>query len=956
MENTNEDLVFIGARQLSANEAVRLLPNFDNVSVKIEEFRKIAMGNENGKSIQKKEYTNTISILGARGTGKTSIMYTINSQLKNDIVLDMIRPDYITSSGTITANILGLLKNEMLKLLKEVKKSKNDYKKFPELFKNCIYKEINEYTEKFDKMYEFYCYCEDEYKNVLVSQYTNFDSYAKKSSLILNADSNFQAHLCEFVEMLLKLKKKLNGNKEQPLLIIFIDDIDLRTSKVEEVINALQSYSSCNKVVTIISADYSTFLDSLHISLINKDNLPNGFDMYSDDSNTKNGNNYFVKKKTLTREFIKKFLPSALRFEINKWDLYGRANYSFTVKNNEDKEVNLILMEKLLELIQKCGSSESFFYYVDEDGKKVPLLSFFNIFDNTARGLVNVFHSLYYAINMDLSDNSKKFIAIKSLVDTIINSNVNLLNKKETIYSDYILWGNSEESSELKYENLKSFEKDIYAFNFNGLDYQELELQFCIFNLMFLTNICLDNIRVNAVAKKEINGNMFELITKYPSLNDGKTKETDFKPYYSFYVGKYLTLNFGETKETNFTPYHSFYLDHYDVLFSYKFTFGTYLYNAYINYGEKENYYENRLYSINDENLYFYGFYKAVKNYCSVNDKIKEQDFIEQLYNDANGLLLVTLNRIYDITAVDDILAIGDAWLRPIFVETISKKVDDSEFPFDNKRFFEMFLIKMLHSLDFAEVVREINSKKDSYINEGKESLKSKESSGNEIEKLMYSNIGNIIKLIQLDSKKENSPKLAVLLKQKIDSDVKKIGEIILENLFEMKADFKVILKPNVSSVLREFRNGSDGVSYTKYSEAKSSVEANLKAEDSRVIYKNYAQALIELSDLRSNSKVWYGRREAFKAYEELMKFENVELDFATNDTINYLISNPHFKVFIQLYVLYRKDNNENLDFSSKIYDAKKEFSPIMKKAFSNSVSALQDLAESNEIFDDLDI
>lgn len=117
----NENKVFIGARALSEDQIKLILPTYESLKKQIDEIRKAASNKEDNKY---KQYNNTISIFGKRGTGKTSILFTILEQLSKqeeiNILLPKIEPDLYGDNTKILGAILGFLKLEVDKINNEI--------------------------------------------------------------------------------------------------------------------------------------------------------------------------------------------------------------------------------------------------------------------------------------------------------------------------------------------------------------------------------------------------------------------------------------------------------------------------------------------------------------------------------------------------------------------------------------------------------------------------------------------------------------------------------------------------------------------------------------------------------------------------------------------------------------------------------------------------------------------
>ena len=67
------------------------------------------------------------------------------------------------------------------------------------------------------------------------------------------------------------MKKYINNTKNEPLIYIFFDDIDLNTSKCLEIVNMILKYLCNVNIVVLVSGSYQTFSEAITISLLKKE-------------------------------------------------------------------------------------------------------------------------------------------------------------------------------------------------------------------------------------------------------------------------------------------------------------------------------------------------------------------------------------------------------------------------------------------------------------------------------------------------------------------------------------------------------------------------------------------------------------------------------------------------------------------------------------------------------------
>lgn len=447
--------IFIGARSLELNEVEMILPTFGSLLKQIEEIRIVAKNDSSSSVCRDKNYNNNFSILGERGTGKSSCIKTIIDYIKNenkkngveDIILPIIEPDIYGDSTKVMGMILGLLKKEF----EAITINKNERLR-NEIFESCEVKHTSILKRKLNEMIEYYCYINPEYREILVREYIDINSFKEKYTYILSPDYNFDLKFKEFINELIEYKRKeikcKNKNDYEPLLFIFIDDIDLKTYKVKELMDSVMQYMNHKNIVCILSGDYNMLRESMTLALLESEKMANSMISIIDDEEKNifgDYKNIIKRKEYLANEYLKKILPPAFRHNLIKWNENNIPNFKFLY--NDESSEGLIAIE-LKEKLREIFGNENIFFTYNEDEKSYKFYkSFFSIFDKTSRGLLNV---LYYMESYDKNFNEKeKFIFIKNLIDTIINSKKELLTFKDTIYSNYIVWGENIETTTL---------------------------------------------------------------------------------------------------------------------------------------------------------------------------------------------------------------------------------------------------------------------------------------------------------------------------------------------------------------------------------------------------------------------------------------------------------------------------------------------------------------------------
>ncbi|SHJ10508.1 hypothetical protein SAMN02745163_01315 [Clostridium cavendishii DSM 21758] len=447
----NKNGVFIGARALSDVQVKLIVPTYDNIINQIEEIRGQAkLINRKRDNSSKKQYNNTIGLFGERGTGKTSTMYTILNSLEaegnKDIVLPIIEPDIYGDSTKILGAILGVLKKEMQALENEIEKNEIDNKEFSDFFNQCRFKESNELSRSYNEVLEYYCYKDAEYRNLIMKNYSDMETYKEKYSYILAPDYEFNNKLHSFVEELISVKRNLNKG-EEPLIIITIDDIDLKTNKCRELIDAVMAYTCHPNIICFLSGDYEILSESITLALLENEKLATT-SLVENNELFDSKHNLISRKKYLAHEYLKKVLPPAFRHNVIKWNFKSIPNFSFQVDKSGNETI--YLHKKLDDLMGEDNIFKRKNKKSDEIFSEIPYV----IFDKTPRGLINVFYYLSKYDKEEFVDDEKRFVFIKSLIDTIIYSSSDLIKDQSKIYEKHIKWGSNEENTIIDFKRL----------------------------------------------------------------------------------------------------------------------------------------------------------------------------------------------------------------------------------------------------------------------------------------------------------------------------------------------------------------------------------------------------------------------------------------------------------------------------------------------------------------------
>lgn len=828
--------VFIGARTLDEEQIQRILPTYHILREQIEQMREAAKNHQN----QEREINNTISIFGGRGTGKTSAMYTIKAALaeeKYNIILDIIEPDNFGENTKIMGSIIGLLSDYVDTILGEIKKYSSVNEKLKdEFFNNCHYKENNSLNRKRRDLIEYHLYTESQYRNLLTYNYHDTATHIKKSSYLLTPDIKFKEKFIDLVNEIVKVQKELHkGIKKEPMIFIFIDDIDLKTTKCKELIEAVLQYANHKNLVTVLSGDYDILKESLTMALIAEESLKEC--NMRPQMRVGGRGSILSLKRDLANEYLKKVIPPARRHSMVKWNNNTLPYFSFG---------DVTLQEKLDKLL----GDKNFFSYKEKE-KLIPLSYAYGFFDHTPRGIINVYFHIDQVLKNRTSNNGT-FENIKALVDTIILSSSSLINYQEYILNKVIVWGGNAFSSFVDYEKLF---KDLYkATNYKeGKKVDFYKSRINIFLICELVIRLLPNIRRDKANRGKVE--VFCITYLYWD---------EFLNHEYNHIDAFIE-NMDENHFVRIKAWQNqMFINDYMIPIAYKLGLGVGL--VLLEYLKEKikrfEYSEDEIASDNDKAKYykqmnaFVALYKLHKNYKQDNLlkqiilQASQENFNEEYYY-SNTLTLQFIQRMIleSVDYVDMEIIFKDIQIR------VTKGINEQNVNFKTYRGYFINALSVISDIDEQELLDQYNFKGEEEVFKNNEKYYLRLKSLNNKEDKKISNIqGDIVK---------------AGFKKICDQ----LTDILVTSIKNQKCNrvFSVKNKEIYTQAIEEFNKGRDGTSNTIYHRAKS--ESGLlcllfdESGHSAFTVDDYIKSIEVIYELSINNRAWYGRSEAFKLY-----------------------------------------------------------------------------------------
>lgn len=410
----------LGARTLQAEEISLSLPTYPKLLEQIDTIRKNAAAYqtvraENGDSrnaFLRPQVINNLSILGPRGSGKSSILKTLYHDLEagkdKNILLPPIVPENLENHMTLMSSLLGLL-NDQVKQLSEKRQSACPI---------CP-PEKDPLEKEYRQLVECYVHLQKPYQDISIQKYSTESDYVRTMSNVFEAGDQFSWKFWNFIDHLLEKREK------DALLFVFIDDIDLSTSRCSDVVRTLLGYISHPRVVTVLAGDIEVFGEALTLDflrqeeLLGKAGITKSYTVSQGPSGS--GKNLLSRKKELAYEYLKKVMPPMNRHSISIWTLSNRGKFCPVGLYNSAGQSIPDLQALLVETNRIHPLLNGYFSAAQEQGQAAPDYVLYHLFDSTARGLINCYVAIEQLVRQrDSTENS--FENVKFTLETIVFS------------------------------------------------------------------------------------------------------------------------------------------------------------------------------------------------------------------------------------------------------------------------------------------------------------------------------------------------------------------------------------------------------------------------------------------------------------------------------------------------------------------------------------------------------
>lgn len=459
----------IGARVLTeqmmlcsfshTDAVLETIENIRNRAAEVhDEFEKALRESPNEAVMGARGYNNAISILGSRGSGKTSIIMTLQHILQvgkaswiggsnpvktNNIIMPILVPQDFTANQSLLSWVIIQLLEKAEQIEQEIAKNNTFVFGNRGPLGQWMSPSAQDYPVQ-DPLRE----CMDNLTSSFELRYKSENSLLRNDEQVyhymdsVKRDSNLVLDMLKLISMMTDYYKSTFNydNKDynsEPLFVFCIDDLDLVPERSNEILKLVLRYLQHPNIVVLCGWNQELFQNHLSIDLLKGQGVLN-----SNMINTNFGFDdvfMFRLRKRLTAldsarrlaiDNLKKAFPPAQRYEIRGLTTKQRAFFPLQPNGNETVSEEKSFFKLIERTINSCINSddksvEHVRFLYNRVGEQ--LYVYMRIFDNKARGMINVyraFENLLERVKAWNHDNPLDVTNyIKSLLDTILFSN-----------------------------------------------------------------------------------------------------------------------------------------------------------------------------------------------------------------------------------------------------------------------------------------------------------------------------------------------------------------------------------------------------------------------------------------------------------------------------------------------------------------------------------------------------
>lgn len=436
----------VGIKILNDTQMRNVFPNYKDIINHIETHRKWLEQQQIRRFEQYQYnlmYDNVISIFGKRGTGKTSVAFTLHKKLEDDtkhpydIVLPIIIPEVIPADGSALGWLLAIVKDQVLEFENEKPRTTEEShrkKRSEEFWRNCKVDaagEDNALSDKLDKLVELFH--SDKYNPANELSYNiAIGNSVKQSQNYYEFAKEIVAFWDYWIEAIRNAyKAKCNTEKEiVPFIYFVFDDVDLAPKRVDELLSIIIKYLSHPNIIVIATADEEMFLEVIEERL-DRDigRLPKEWRDFLRIQTIKERETFIPESESgklvrkTARRYLGKVMPTSTRYYLK---LFNTVEEKHLFHLDDGKGLWEGICDQVsrlnwhLEKKEKCDIPNENFLTAQQSNRDYYL----NFLGNTSRQIGNAYIGI------------KDFI--DSLQEIIRNFKVKTLNRQEPEHRSYI--------------------------------------------------------------------------------------------------------------------------------------------------------------------------------------------------------------------------------------------------------------------------------------------------------------------------------------------------------------------------------------------------------------------------------------------------------------------------------------------------------------------------------------
>ncbi len=401
----------VGIKLLTEVQLINVFPNYKIFLNRIENHRshiqtlKVCKSRHYQYNLM---YDNVFSIFGKRGTGKTSVVFTVRQMMENnknhpyDIVLPIIIPEVIPADCSALGWLLAIIKEQVLELEKELETfQKNSPQGSSVFWSNCKFSENSKHmlSKNIDELTAFHFSGKYNPANE-TSYYVAIGNSARQVEnyyQFAQAIAEFWDAWIDAIRTLHMLKTGMDEDKKStitPLIYFIFDDVDLAPEKVTELMSMIIKYLSHPNIIVIATADEEMFLEVIENNLDNNiGRLPKEWRAYLKDSPHHLAEKFQVDANRrdavdviseAARLYLGKVMPTSTRYYLK---LFANAEEKQWFRLSDEKRLGTEMVGLVDGLLKKRKKRLNNFLFAD--GEVVTF--YLNFLGETSRQIGNAY-------------------------------------------------------------------------------------------------------------------------------------------------------------------------------------------------------------------------------------------------------------------------------------------------------------------------------------------------------------------------------------------------------------------------------------------------------------------------------------------------------------------------------------------------------------------------------------